>query len=115
MTRWILLAALVLFSASFAEAAVNNFNQAKFYWQWVPDSWTRYFRVDCGTSPGNYTRFNRTTGIATVFNVSSVLPRINGTYYCIVRGANDSDPIDPIGDASNETVFKIDGNWVYPQ
>ena len=100
---------------SSAEAEPRNYNQARFYWQWVADDWTKYFRVQCGTSSGNYTRFNKTSDTSTSLYVSAVVPRTNGTYYCIALNANDSDPIDPIGDASNETVFKIEGNWVYPQ
>lgn len=99
---------------SWAQAEPRNYQQARFYFQWVPDDWTKYFRIDCGTSSGNYTRFNKTNGTSTVMNVASVLPRVNGIYYCVVFGANDSDPNDPLGDASNETCFSIQGNWVYP-
>jgi hypothetical protein len=71
--------------------------------------------MQCGSAPGQYTRFNRSSGTTTVLNVSAVVPRSNGTYYCAVIGANDSDPVDPYSDASNEVVFEIQGNWVYPQ
>jgi hypothetical protein len=112
--RSIILATLLLLATS-AHAEPRNYQQARFYWQWVPDSWTQYFRVQCGTAPGDYTRFNKTSGTATSLNISAVVPRVNGTYYCVALGGNDSDPIDPLGDASNETVFEIQGNWVYPQ
>lgn len=105
----------VLLLAPWAEAAPRNYNQARFYWEWTPDTWTKYFRIACGPAPGEYTRFNKSSGTSTVLNVSSVVPRVNGTYYCAAFGANDSDPVDPLGDASNETVFTIEGNWVYPQ
>jgi hypothetical protein len=106
---------LVALLASFVEAEPRNYNQARFYWQWVPDSWTKYFQLSCGTAPGQYTRFAKTTSTSTSLYVWQVVPRVNGIYYCIAMGANDSDSVDPLGDASNETVFKIDGNWVYPQ
>lgn len=114
MRAIILAALLVAFLASSAHAA-TNYNRAQLSWQHVPDTWTKYFRADCGPSSGNYNRFNRTTGMAKTLPIALILPRETGTYYCIVRGANDSDPNDPLSDATNETVFKIEGNWVYPQ
>jgi len=114
MKRAVFIALLILCAPWFAGAA-SNYNQAKFYWKWTPDKWTKYFRIDCGTSSGNYTRFGRTASATTSLNVWMVLSKTNGTYYCIARGANDSDPVDPFGDASNEIVLTIEGNWVYPQ
>jgi len=112
--RIIVATIIALFLSASAEAA-TNFNQARLSWQWVPDSWTKYFRADCGSSSGQYDHFNRTAGLTTSLNISMILPRKNGIYYCIVRGANDSDPVDPLNDASNEVIFEIQGNWVYPQ
>lgn len=103
---------LILLVSSTASATLpNNYQQSRFEWAYADDGWgAQYFQIACGTSPGIYTRLGSTAN-ATVRGapISIAVPKINSTYYCIVRGVKGSQ----VTPASVMTTFCLVGNWVY--
>ena len=115
MKTWALRSLTIFFALAFLPArtlAVSNFQQARFHWDWKPDGWTQAFRVDCGRAPGKYLWKGQTTSTAALsLAVAAVIARVDGTYYCVVRGVRGAETTGP----SKETVFSVVGNRVFPQ